>query len=116
MDARADNALAYETRVGSPPDFQPKRVSALKELEIPMISSSVKALRERFGSFVEHLPEFFLRHLLLLRPFFGTFSGKFPAFVAVLAVFWNICRSFFSGFCSCFGAFLEHLRENSRVL
>ncbi|APW19097.1 hypothetical protein CJ213_05675 [Gardnerella swidsinskii] len=22
------NALAYETRVGSPPDFQPKRVSA----------------------------------------------------------------------------------------
>ena len=43
MDARAGNALAYETRVGSPPDFQPKRVSALKELEIPMISSSVKA-------------------------------------------------------------------------
>ena len=43
-NARAGNALAYETRVGSPPDFQLKRVSALKELEIPMISSSVKAL------------------------------------------------------------------------
>ena len=27
-DARAINALAYETRVGSPLDFQPKRVSA----------------------------------------------------------------------------------------
>ena len=42
-NARAGNALAYETRVGSPPDFQLKRVSALKELEIPLISSSVKA-------------------------------------------------------------------------
>ena len=27
-DARAGNALAYETRVGSPLDFQPERVSA----------------------------------------------------------------------------------------
>ncbi|KXA18403.1 hypothetical protein HMPREF3208_01370, partial [Gardnerella vaginalis] len=39
--------LTYETRVGSPPDFQLKRVPALKELEIPMISSSVKALTQR---------------------------------------------------------------------
>ncbi len=31
---------------------------------------------------------------------------------SVLAVFWNICRSFFSGKCCCFGLFLEHLREN----
>ena len=93
------NTLAYETRVESTPCFQPKRVSALKELEIPMISSSVKALLERqpfYGTFAGD----FSRHLLLNWWVFGTFSGKFPAFVAVLAVFWNICRSFFSGKCS----------------
>ncbi|WP_165846031.1 hypothetical protein [Gardnerella vaginalis] len=39
-----------------------------------MISSSVKALRERFGCFVEHLP------------------GDSPGFVAALAILWNICR------------------------
>ena len=51
-----------------------------------MISSSVKALRERFNRF-----------------FFGTFAGVFsPAFVVVLAGFWNILRSFFSGKCSIF--------------
>ncbi|WP_421778135.1 hypothetical protein [Gardnerella sp. KA00747] len=39
-------------------------------------------------------------------------AGEFsPAFVVVLAVFWNICGSFFSGKCCCFGGFLEHLRE-----
>ena len=39
-------------------------------------------------------------------------AGEFsPAFVVVLAVFWNICGSFFSGKCCCFGCFLEHLRE-----
>lgn len=45
-DVHTDNVLTYETRVESPPDFQLKRVSALKELEIPMISSSVKALTQ----------------------------------------------------------------------
>ena len=53
-----------------------------------------------FGRFMEHLREIF-RHLLLFWPFFGTFAGDFPAFVAVLAVFWNICGSFFSGICCC---------------
>ena len=42
-----------------------------------MISSSVKALRERFNRFF----------------------------------FWNICGSFFSGVCCCFGWFLEHFPE-----
>ena len=69
-----------------------------------------------FGGFLEHLREFFLRKMLLFWWFFGTFAGKFPAFVAVLAVFWNICGSFFSGKCCCFGCFLEHLRENFRRL
>ena len=49
----------------------------LTELEIPMISSSVKALRERPDCFVEHLREFFLRRLLLFLRFCGTFSGAF---------------------------------------
>ncbi|WP_421777866.1 hypothetical protein [Gardnerella sp. KA00747] len=58
-----------------------------------------------FGGFVEHLRENF-RRLLLFWWFFGTFAGKFPAFVAVLAVFWNILRRFFSGVSapSCFRA------------
>ena len=43
-----------------------------------MISSSVKALRERFNRFfLEHLREFFLRRLLLFWLVFGTFSGVF---------------------------------------
>ena len=43
--------------------------------------------RERFGRFMEHLPEN-SRRLLLFWPFFGTFAGDFsPAFVAVLVVF-----------------------------
>ena len=43
---------------------------------------------------------------------FGTFAGVFsPAFVAVSALLWNILGSFFSGFCSCFGEFMEHLPE-----
>ncbi|WP_421778132.1 hypothetical protein [Gardnerella sp. KA00747] len=66
---------------------------------------------------MEHLPEFFLRHLLLFWPFYGTFAGVFsPAFVAVLAVLWNICRSFFSGFCSYISHIMEHLPENLRGL
>ena len=49
--------------------------------------------RERFGHFLEHLLEFFLRVLLLNLRNYGTFSGVFsPAFVVVLVVLWNICR------------------------
>ena len=59
-----------------------------------MISSSVKALRERFNRF-----------------FFGTFAGVFsPAFVVVLAVLWNICRKI-PGVCCCFCVFVEHSPE-----
>ena len=56
-------------------------------------------------AFVEHLRENF-RRLLLFWWFFGTFAGKTPAFVAVLDVFWNILRRFFSGVSapSCFRA------------
>ena len=54
--------------------------------------------------------------MLLFWPFCGTFAGEFPGFVAVLAVLWNICGSFFSGKCCCFGGFLEHLREKLRRL
>ena len=65
-----------------------------------------------FSEFLEHSPEFFLRKMLLDWPFFGTFAGVFsPENVAGLAVFWNICRSFFSGKCCCFSEFLEHSPE-----
>ena len=63
----------------------------------------------------EHFREFFLRQMLLFWPFFGTFAGIFPAFVAVLVVFWNICGNF-PGICCCFGGFLEHLREKLRQM
>ena len=64
-----------------------------------------------FGHFLEHSPEN-SRRLLLFWLFFGTFAGVFsPAFVATSTIFWNICRSFFSGICCCFGGFVEHLRE-----
>ena len=59
---------------------------------------------------MEHLRENFLV-LLLFWWFFGTFAGKTPAFVAVLAVLWNICGKN-SGVCCCFGRFLEHSPEN----
>ena len=59
-----------------------------------MISSSVKALRERFGYFVEHLP------------------GDSPGFVAVLANLWNIRRRF-SGVCCRFCVVWKHLPEIS---
>ena len=62
-----------------------------------------------FGRFLEHLREK-LRHLLLFWPFFGTFAGEFPAFVAILVVFWNICRKI-PGICCCFRRFLEHSPE-----
>ena len=69
-----------------------------------------------FVGFLEHLPDNLRRLLLNLRNY-GTFPGVFPpAFVAVLTVLWNICRSFSSGVCCCFGSFLEHLPENSRRL
>ena len=61
-----------------------------------------------FGGFLEHLRENFLV-LLLFWPFCGTFAGKTPAFVAVLAVLWNICGKN-SGVCCCFGRFVEHFR------
>ncbi|WP_421777906.1 hypothetical protein [Gardnerella sp. KA00747] len=51
-----------------------------------------------FGGFLEHLREN-LRRLLLFWWFFGTFAGKSPAFVAVLAFLWNICRKI-SGVCA----------------
>ena len=66
-----------------------------------------------FGRFLEHLREF-SRHLLLFWWFFGTFAGKTPANVAVLAVLWNICGNFPS-VCCCFGRFLEHLPEDCRT-
>ena len=53
--------------------------------------------------------------MLLFWWFFGTFAGIFPAFVAVLVVFWNICGKN-SGKCCCFGRFVEHLREFSQCL
>ena len=48
--------------------------------------------------------------MLLFWWFFGTFAGKTPAFVAVLAVLWNICGKI-PGICSYVGVILEHLRE-----
>ena len=65
---------------------------------------------------MEHLPENSRRLLLNLRNC-GTFAGVFsPEFVAAVALFWNICGSFFSGVCCCSGPFLEHLPDNLRRL
>ena len=51
-DARAINALAYETRVGSPLDFQPKRVSApscFRALRLECESRSSRKRKKSLG-------------------------------------------------------------------
>ena len=52
-DARAINALAYETRVGSPLDFQPKRVSAPScfRARCATLKQAVAPTREKLRTF-----------------------------------------------------------------
>ncbi len=68
-------------------------------VDFPCKLSSERVTRASvLAVFLEHLPEFFLRKMLLFWPFFGTFAGDFPAFVAVLVFFGTFSGVFSPGF------------------